>query len=139
MSQRPSVSLIGNVTNDPDVRFSNSGSAVTTFGVAVTRRERKDNQWVDGETEFFDVVCLRSLAENVAETVSKGTRVVVVGELQQRKWMTESGERRSKLEVLAEAIGPDLRFATAVVTKNGGNGSKQARSELRSVPEEEPF
>lgn len=125
------VELIGNLTRDPELRFIPSGAAVTNFGLAVNRRWRNQqtNEWEE-EVSFFDVVCWRDLAENVAESLTKGTRVMVSGRLQTRSWETETGEKRTKVEVLADEVGPSLRWATAEVRKTerreGGGGGYDA-------------
>lgn len=121
------VELIGNVTRDPELRFTPSGAAVATFGLAVNRRWRNQqtNEWEEA-VSFFDIVSWREMAENVAESLTKGTRVIVTGRLEQRSWETDNGEKRSKVEVIADEIGPSLRWATAEVTRNerrdGGSG-----------------
>ena len=120
------VELVGNLTRAPELRFTPNGAAVANFGLAVNRRWR-NQQSNEGEeqTSFFDVVCWRDLAENVAESLDRGTRVVVVGRLEQRSWENQDGEKRSKVEVVADEVGPSLRWATASVSKNerrGGDG-----------------
>jgi single-strand DNA-binding protein len=121
------VTLIGNTTREPELRFTPGGQAVTTFGLAVNRRwqNRQTQQWEES-TSFFDVVCWGSLAENLSESVTKGTRVIVTGRLDQRSWETQDGEKRSKIEVVADEVGPSLRWAIAQVTKsdrrNGQSG-----------------
>jgi single-strand DNA-binding protein len=121
------VELIGNLTRDPELRFTPSGAPVASFGLAVNRRwqNRQTNEWEE-QVSFFDVVCWRELAENVAESLTKGTRVMVSGRLDQRSWETQEGEKRSKVEVVADEVAPSLRWATAQVTRNerrdGGGG-----------------
>ena len=115
------VTVVGNVTRDPELRFAQSGMAIAQFGVAWNRR-RQDQE---DEVSFFDVTCFRQLAENVAESVKKGARVVIYGTLQQRSWETDSGDRRSKVEILADDVAPSLKWATAAITRNerpGGGG-----------------
>lgn len=113
------VTLVGNVTRDPELRFTPSGQATASFGLAVNRswQNRQTQAWEE-VTSFFDVVCWAQQAENVSETLRKGTRIVVTGRLEQRSWETSEGEKRSKIEVIADELGPSLRFATAQVTKN---------------------
>lgn len=111
------VEVVGNVTRDPELRFAQSGVAIAQFGIAHNKR-RKDQE---DETYFFDVVCFRTLAENVAESITKGMRVVVTGELTQRSWETDDGQRRSKVEINADEVSPSLRWASAEVTKNSRN------------------
>ena len=135
------VTVAGNVTRDPELRFTQSGMAVTSFGLAWNRR-RQDQE---DEVSFFDVTCFRQLAENVAETINKGARVVVYGTLQQRSWENADGDRRSKVEILADDIAPSLKWATASVTKNefrgGGQGGGKPSGSKQSAggSEEEPF
>ena len=118
-----SVTLVGNVTRDPELRFTNTGQANVTFGLAVNRRwqNRQTQEWEEA-TSFFDVVCWREMAENVSESITRGARVMVAGRLEQRSWETQEGDRRSKVEVVADEIGPSLRWATAQITKNDRRG-----------------
>ncbi len=123
-----SVTLVGNVTRDPELRFTPSGQATATFGLAVNRRwmNRQTNDWEE-RVSFFNIVCWQDLADNVSESVSKGSRVIVTGRLEQRSWETQEGEKRNTIEVVADEIGPSLRWATAQVTKAerrgpGGDG-----------------
>lgn len=138
------TTIIGNATRDPELRFTPNGAAVANFGVAVNRRWRNQqaNEWEE-QTSFFDVVCWRDLAENVTETVTKGTRVVVTGRLEQRSWETDDGERRSKVEIVADDVAPSLRWATARVTRNerkeGDGGRTTQRAEPAYADDEEPF
>jgi single-strand DNA-binding protein len=120
------VTIVGNVTRDPEIRYTSGGQPNATFGVAVNRRwmNRQTNDWEE-RVSFFNVVCWREMAENVAESIGKGTRVVVTGRLEQRSWETENGEKRSVVEITADEIGPSLRWATATVSRNerrGGDG-----------------
>ena len=119
------VTVVGNVTRDPELRFAQSGMAIAQFGVAWNRR-RQDQE---DEVSFFDVTCFRQLAENVAESIRKGARVVIYGTLQQRSWETDQGDRRSRVEILADDVAPSLRWATAAVTKNERPGGGEYRSE----------
>jgi single-strand DNA-binding protein len=118
-----SVTLVGNVTRDPELRFTASGQATATFGLAVNRvwNDRQTNEKKEA-VSFFDIVCWREMAENASESLSKGARVVVTGRLEQRSWETPEGDKRSKIEVVADEIGPSLRWATAQVTKNDRRG-----------------
>ena len=124
-----STTLAGNLTRDPEIRYTRDGQASTSFGLAVTRRwqARGSEDW-DEATSFFDVVCWRGLAENVALTLVKGSRVIVTGRLDQHSWETENGERRSRVEVTADDIGPSLRFATAEVVKSERRGPERPES-----------
>ena len=145
------VTLIGNITRDPELRFTPSGQATATFGLAVNRRwqNRQTNEWEEA-TSFFDVVCWREMAENASESLSRGARVIVTGRLEQRSWESQEGEKRSKIEVIADEIGPSLRWATAEVKKNdrrtpdgggggGGGGGRPVANEPPGGYDEEPF
>ena len=125
------VTLIGNVTRDPELRYTPSGQAVAKFGLAVNRvwTDRQTNERKEA-VSFFDIVAWREMAENVGESLQKGSRIIVSGRLEQRSWETPEGDRRSAVEVVADEIGPSLRWATATVTRNerrsgedGGGGS----------------
>ncbi|HYI62231.1 MAG TPA: single-stranded DNA-binding protein [Acidimicrobiales bacterium] len=113
------VTIVGNITRDPELRFTPSGQAVATFGLAVNRRwqNRQTSEWEE-QTSFFDVKCWAQMAENVSESLGRGSRVVVSGRLEQRSWETDQGEKRSKVEVVADEIAPSLRWATANITRN---------------------
>lgn len=126
MSNGNSVTLVGNVTRDPELRFTNTGQATATFGLAVNRMwtDRQTNERREA-TSFFDIVCWREMAENVSESLQKGARVVVTGRLEQRSWETQEGERRSKVEVVADEVGPSLRWATAEIRKNDRRGPSE--------------
>ena len=135
------ISVVGNLTVDPILRFTPGGMAVAQMGVAVNRRrqDKKTNAWID-ETSFVDVTCYGTLAENVAESLSKGARVLVEGRLNQNTWEDkQTGDKRSKLEVVADEIGPSLRWANATVTKNekrentsnGGGGEQRPAARSR--------
>jgi len=123
MANGNTVTLVGNITRDPELRFTPTGQATATFGLAVNRRwqNRQTQEWEEA-TSFFDVVCWREMAENAAESLARGSRVIVTGRLDQRSWENQEGEKRSKIEVTADEIGPSLRWATAQVTKNERRG-----------------
>lgn len=110
------VTIVGNLTREPEIRYTKDGQATAQLGVAVNRRwqDRTTQEWQEA-TSFFDVVCWRDLAENVALSLTKGMRVVVSGQLDQRSWETEEGQKRSKVEITAAEVGPSLRFATCDV------------------------
>ncbi|GAA3601925.1 single-stranded DNA-binding protein [Marihabitans asiaticum] len=122
------ITIIGNLTADPELRFTPNGAAVANFTVASTPRsfDRQTNEWKDGETLFMRCSVWREAAENVAESLTKGARVVVQGRLVSRSWEDkETGQRRSVMEMQADEVGPSLRYATAKVTKTqrgGGQG-----------------
>jgi single-strand DNA-binding protein len=134
-----SVTLVGNVTRDPELRFTPSGQAVATFGLAVNRRwqNRQSNEWEE-QTSFFDVKCWAQMAENVGESLHRGARVVVSGRLEQRSWETEQGDKRSKVEVVADEIAPSLRWATVEITKNERREPGQGGGGGRPVPNNPP-
>src|SRR5580658_974736 len=113
------TSLTGNLTRDPEIRYTRDGQATTQFGLAINRRwqDKETREWEES-VSFFDVVCWRELAENAALSLTKGMRVVVTGRLEQRTWETEEGERRQKVEVVADDVGTSLRFATVEVHRN---------------------
>ena len=115
--------LVGNLTDDPELRFTPNGAAVANFRLAVTPRVRDGDSWKDGETSFFRINVWRQQAENVAETLQKGARCIVVGRLRTRSWETPEGEKRSVTEVEADEIGPSLKFATAKVERSSRGGS----------------
>jgi single-strand DNA-binding protein len=117
------VSLIGNLTDDPEVRFTPGGTQVGSFRLAVTPRVRDGEGWKDGETSFFRVNLWRDLAAHTTDSLSKGDRVIVLGRLRARSWETPEGERRSVVEVEAEELGPSLKWATATPqrTRKAGN------------------
>ena len=114
-----SVTLVGNVTREPELRYTAAGQAMAKFGLAVNRRwqNRQTNAWEES-TSFFDVVAWREMAENVGESITKGTRVVVTGRMEQRSYENQAGEKRSAVELVADEIGPSLRWATAKVVRN---------------------
>ena len=122
------ITVVGNLTNDPELRFTPSGSAVANFTIASTPRtfDRQSNDWKDGETLFLRASVWREAAENVAETLTKGTRVVAQGRLKSRSYDTKEGEKRTVMELEVDEIGPSLRYASAKVTRaqrsGGGNG-----------------
>jgi single-strand DNA-binding protein len=130
------ITISGNITREPEMRYTPSGISKVTFGVAVNRSWRNQNtqEWEE-QTSFFNVVAWRQLAENASATLQKGSRVVVSGRLEQRSWETEQGEKRSIVEVVADDIAVSLRFATAEIHKvertgpdggGGGGGNRPA-------------
>jgi single-strand DNA-binding protein len=136
------VTIIGNVTRDPELRYLSSGTAVANFGVAYNRKFTRSGEQVE-EVSFFDVTCWKDLADNVAESLSKGDRVVVFGELKQESWETKDGGKRSKVTINAEDVAPSLRWATAKPQKqsnsNGESAPPRGRAGVDAGPEEEPF
>src|SRR5947209_5360893 len=122
------VTVVGNLTDDPELRFTPSGAAVANFTVASTPRtlDRQTNEWKDGDALFLRCSIWRQSAENVAESLTRGMRVIVSGRLRQRSYETKEGEKRTVVELEVEEIGPSLKYATAKVTKAnrpGGGGA----------------
>jgi single-strand DNA-binding protein len=129
-----SITISGNITREPEMRYTPSGVSKVSFGVAVNRswRNQQTQEWEE-QTSFFNVVAWRQLAENCGASLTKGSRVVVSGRLEQRSWETEQGEKRSIVEVVADDVAPSLRFATAEIHKversgpEGGGGGGPRR------------
>lgn len=152
MAMDNTVTVTGNATREPELRFTPSGQAVANFGIAVNRRwqNRQTQEWEES-VSFFDITAWAQLAENAAETVAKGTRVTITGRLDQRSWETQDGDKRSKVEIVADDIAVSLRWATAEVNRNeradgGGGGGRPAgggapRNDAPPPynPDEEPF
>jgi single-strand DNA-binding protein len=120
------ITVVGNLTRDPEIRYTATGQANARLGIAVSRRwmNRQTNDWEE-RTSFFNIVAWADMAENISDTLSKGMRVIVTGRLEQRSWETEQGEKRSVVEIVADEIGPSLRWATAEVKRSerrGGSG-----------------
>jgi single-strand DNA-binding protein len=133
------ITVVGNLTDDPELRYTPSGAAVAKFRVASTPRtfDKASNEWRDGEALFLSCNAWRQLAENVAETLSRGTRVVVQGRLRQRSYETREGEKRTVVEMEVDEIGPSLKYATAKVQKvSRGGGGGGGRSGGGSMPDD---
>ncbi|UZN03341.1 single-stranded DNA-binding protein [Cellulomonas sp. S1-8] len=124
MAGETTITVIGNLTGDPELRFTPSGAAVANFTVASTPRtfDRQSNEWKDGETLFLRCSIWREAAESVAESLTKGTRVIVQGRLAQRSYETREGEKRTVYELQVDEVGPSLRYATAKVTRTQRSG-----------------
>nr|WP_208410322.1 single-stranded DNA-binding protein [Mycolicibacterium fluoranthenivorans] len=143
------ITVIGNLTADPELRFTPSGAAVANFTVASTPRtfDRQTNEWKDGEALFLRCNIWREAAENVAESLTRGSRVIVSGRLKQRSFETREGEKRTVVELEVDEIGPSLRYATAKVNKasrggggGGGGGFGGGSSQPRSAePKDDPW
>ncbi|MGF1651959.1 MAG: single-stranded DNA-binding protein [Actinomycetales bacterium] len=118
------ITLVGNLTSDPELRFTPSGAAVANFTVASTPRsfDRQSNEWKDGETLFMRCAVWREAAENIAESLTKGTRVLVTGRLRSRSFETREGEKRTVMEMDVDEVGPSLRYATAKVSRTSRDG-----------------
>jgi single-strand DNA-binding protein len=151
------VTIVGNVTRDPELRFTNTGRGMATFGVAVNRRwqNRQSGEWEE-QVSFFNVVAWGDMGENIAGSIHKGDRVIVNGRLEQRSYEPTPGEKRSVVEVIADEVGPSLRWANATVVKaersqggesgggGGGGGAARAADPGPNPPpayanDEEPF
>ena len=124
MAGETTITVIGNLTNDPELRFTPSGSAVANFTIASTPRtfDRQSNEWKDGETLFLRASVWREAAENVAESLTKGMRVIVSGRLKSRSYETKEGEKRTVIELEVDEIGPSLRYANAKVNRTQRSG-----------------
>jgi single-strand DNA-binding protein len=153
MSGETTITVIGNLTSDPELRFTPSGSAVANFTVASTPRtfDRQSNEWKDGETLFLRASVWREAAENVAESLTKGTRVIVSGRLKSRSYETKEGEKRTVIELEVDEIGPSLRYANAKINRTqrsaqdgqgaaGGFGNQgNAGQGGQSAPQDDPW
>ena len=123
------VSLVGNLTDDPEVRFTPQGTTVASFRLAVTPRVKDGEGWRDGDTSFFRINVWRQLAEHVAESLTKGDRAVVIGRLKSRSWETPEGDKRSVVEVEADEVAPSLRWAIAKPERANGKGKGEFNDE----------
>ncbi|MFM8268261.1 MAG: single-stranded DNA-binding protein [Ilumatobacteraceae bacterium] len=146
------VTVIGNLTREPEMRYTSGGRGTCSFGIAVNRRYQVNNEWQE-QTSYFNVVTWGTLAENSAASLTKGMRIIVSGRLEQRQYETKEGEKRSVVEIVADEIGPSLRWARADVertgggTGGGGGGGGDQRPEPRGgnrapdpvYGDEEPF
>lgn len=149
MAGETTITVIGNLTSDPELRFTPSGSAVANFTIASTPRtfDRQSNEWKDGETLFLRASVWREAAENVAESLTKGMRVIVTGRLKSRSYETKEGEKRTVIELEVDEIGPSLRYANAKVNRTqrgtqGGQGNGfqgSANSQPQSGPQDDPW
>ncbi len=126
MTGETTITLVGNLTKDPELRFTPSGAAVADFTVASTSRtyDKQTNEWKDGDTLFIRCSAWRQLAENVAGSLTKGTRVVVTGQLKVREYERQDGGRGASVEMTVDEVGPSLRNATAQVTRTTGGGGQ---------------
>ncbi len=133
------VTLVGNITRDPELRYTNTGQAIATFGLAVNRRwqNRTSGEWEEN-VSFFNITCWAQLADNVSGSLTKGARAIVTGRLEQRSYEVE-GQKRSVVEVIADEVGPSLRWATAEISKNDRRDSSDAgvAASARPVPNED--
>jgi single-strand DNA-binding protein len=146
MASENSVTLVGNLTRDPELRYTTGGRGVASFGLAVNRRYQQNGEWQE-QTSFFNITAWGDLGENLAASVTKGSRVIVTGRLQQRDYETREGEKRTIVEVIADEAGPSLRWAQAQVERisrdaadggsSGGGGASRAPDPVYG--DEEPF
>ena len=144
MANETTITVIGNLTNDPELRFSPSGDAVANFTIASTPRtfDRNSNEWKDGEALFLRSSIWREAAENAAESLTKGMRVIASGFLKQRSY-EKDGEKRTVIEFEVQEIGPSLKYANAKVNRaqrNGGNGQPaQQQPRTQQAPQQDPW
>lgn len=141
-----SVTVVGNLTGEPELRFTPSGAAVASFTIASSSRvlDKTTNEWKDGDTVFMRCSIWRQYAENVAESLEKGMRVIATGRLKQRSYETREGEKRTVVEMDVEDVGPALRYATAKVAKtayraDGGSAASAAEAPASGGFDEPPF
>ena len=149
------VTIVGNLTRDPELRFTAGGKGIANFGVAVNRRWQQGGEWQE-KVSFFNVTAWDTLGENIAASLTKGTRVIVTGRLEQREYETKEGEKRNVVEIVADEIGPSLRWARAEVERiardgggnsgggtnsnaGGGGSSSGSRAPDPVYGDEEPF
>jgi single-strand DNA-binding protein len=140
------VTVTGNITRDPELRYTSGGRGVAGFGIAVNRRYQVNGEWQE-QVSFFNVTAWATLGENCAQSLSKGMRVIVTGRLEQRSWETQDGDKRSVVEIVADEIGPSLRWANAEVTRterektdvSRTSPNRQDRAPDPVYGDEEPF
>jgi len=130
------ITVVGNLTGDPELRFTPQGVAVARLTVAVNPRwfDKASNEWKDGDPSFYRVTAWRQLAEHAAESLTKGARVIVTGSIAQRAWEDDAGEKRSSWDVTADALGPDLAYATATVKR-----MQRAAGAREQTPPDDPW
>lgn len=136
MSGEPTITITGNLTKDPELRFTQSGTAVADFSIAVTPRtyDRNTNEWRDGNPQFYRCSVWRNAAENVAETLRKGMRVIATGRVSLRSYENRDGQQRSELSLQVDEVGPSLRYARAQVEKASA-GNTQAAPQYQQRPQ----
>ena len=147
MASENSVTLVGNVTRDPELRYTTGGRGVASFGLAVNRRYQVNGEWQE-QVSFFNIVAWADLGENAAASLTKGSRVIVTGRLEQRSYETKDGEKRNVTEVIADELGPSLRWAQVQIerisrddaaARTGGGGGGAGRAPDPVYGDEEPF
>ena len=132
------ITLIGRIGTEPEIKFGQAGNAVLKFRVVTNARRQVDGKWEDVDTSWWSVTAFRQLAENLAESIKKGDTVIVVGKIKQRTYETPQGEKHSIVEVLAESVGPDLRWAVAQVKKAERVGRQQF-ADAKAAIEDDPW
>lgn len=144
MASENSVTLVGNLTREPELRYTTGGRGVASFGLAVNRRYQVNGEWQE-QVSFFNIVAWGDLGENAAASLSKGSRVIVTGRLEQRSYETKDGEKRNVTEVIADELGPSLRWAQVQIERisrdsaEGGGGGGASRAPDPVYGDEEPF
>ena len=147
MAGETPLNITGNLVDDPELRFTPSGAAVANFKIASTPRtfDRQSNEWKDGETLFLRCSVWKDMAENVAESLTKGMRVIIEGRLKSRSYDTKEGEKRTVIELEVDEIGPSLRYANAKVNRtqrngtSGGFGGQQQPAMAAAAPQADPW
>lgn len=138
------VTVVGNLARDPELKYTTGGRGVASFGLAVNRKWQQNGEWQE-QVSFFNVTCWGTLGENVAASLTKGHRVIVSGRLEQRSWENKDGDKRSVVEIVADSVGPDLRWAQCQVERNeredtAGRGTSGGSKRSQPVyGDEEPF
>ena len=128
------ITIMGNLTRDPELRFTQGGKAVANFSVAYNKRFMQDNEWKDGPTTYFDCVAWERLGENLAASMTKGMRVIVTGTIESRDWETKEGEKRKAWEIKVDDVGCSFKFAQATVERITRTGGERPPVEERNVP-----
>jgi len=146
MAGETTLNITGNLVDDPELRFTPSGAAVANFKIASTPRtfDRQSNEWKDGETLFLRCSVWKEMAENVAESLTKGMRVIIEGRLKSRSYETKEGEKRTVIELEVDEIGPSLRYANAKVNRtqrnsNSGGFGGQQQPAMAAAPQADPW
>lgn len=133
MASENSVTLVGNLTKDPELRYTTAGRGVASFGLAVNRRYQVNGEWQE-QVSFFNVVAWGDLGENAAASLNKGNRVIVTGRLEQRSYETKEGEKRTTIELEVDEIGPSLRYATAQVARAASAAGRSGQGAVADEP-----
>lgn len=146
MSKDFPATVVGSLGADPDLRYTPSGTTVVNFSVAAREAKKVNGEWQEQDATWIDCKAFDKLAENIAESLTKSTRVLVTGHMRLERWETDQGDKRSKMSLIVENIGPDLKWATAQVMKNERDGQQQSRQQAQRTQrpanpyaDEEPF